>query len=49
LDKYDNMKYQYSIMEEKIGKLEAENLHLRYAYGGTGYQEAKEDFESHNA
>jgi hypothetical protein len=47
LDKYDNMKYQYNIMEEKIGKLEAENLHLRYAYGGTGYQEAKEDFDSH--
>ena len=38
----------YEVMKQKISHLEEENIHLRYAYGGIGYQKAKEDFDNKN-
>lgn len=34
-------------LKRKIEMLEMENADLKYKPGGVGYQEAKEDFETH--
>ena len=34
------------VLEKDNSKLREENLHLRYAYGGKGFQEAQEDYDS---
>ncbi len=34
-------------LKEVNQKLKEENLHLRYAYGGEGFQEALDDYQKH--
>jgi len=48
-EKNMNLEEENKNLKEENSNLKAENLHLRYAYGGTGYQSALEDFESHKS
>ena len=41
----ENLRIKVKDLEEEIQKLKEENLHLRYAYGGEGFQDAMDEYD----
>lgn len=46
-EEIDDLEEEVVSLKAEIDKLKQENLHLCYAYGSKGYQEAKADFDLH--